>query len=280
MREIGDEILRVKDLSISFMQYEGMKREKIKTIHSLNLSVCKGEIVAVVGASGSGKSLLAHDILGILPYNSSSEGEIYFCNELLTEQKKNQHRGKEIALIPQSISYLNPLMKIGEQIRQGDNSKQAREKCLNLLKKYRLGQEVANMYPFQLSGGMTRRVLISTAVYNSPKLIIADEPTPGLDQKTLNHVAAHFQELAAEGIGILIITHDLEMALKIADKIVVFYEGRSVEEISVEKFNSIENLKHPFTRALFYAMPQNGFHFINLKGEEERIVREYAVESK
>lgn len=258
------EILKVKDLSISFTQYNGLKKETLQTIHNLNVSVHEKEIVAIVGASGSGKCLLAHSILGILPYNANLKGDIYFCDNLLTEEKKKEERGKNIALVPQSVSYLNPLIKIGSQIRKGDNSKKAKERCLEILKKYRLDEKVANMYPFQLSGGMIRRVLISTAVYSSPKLILADEPTPGLDPRTLNHIAEHFQELANEGMGILIITHDLDMALKIANRIVVFYDGVTIEDISTDDFSSVDNLNHPYTKALFHAMPQNGFHSFSL----------------
>lgn len=258
------EILKVKDLSISFTQYNGLKKETLQTIHNLNVSVHEKEIVAIVGASGSGKSLLAHSILGILPYNANLKGDIYFCGNLLTEEKKREERGKNIALIPQSVSYLNPLIKIGSQIRKGDNSIKAKERCLEILKKYKLDEKVANMYPFQLSGGMIRRVLISTAVYSSPKLILADEPTPGLDPRTLNHVAEHFQELAREGMGILIITHDLDMALKIANRIVVFYDGITIEDLSTDDFSSIDNLNHPYTKALFHAMPQNGFQSFSL----------------
>lgn len=258
------EILKVKDLSISFTQYNGLKKETTQTIHNLNVSVHEGEIVAIVGASGSGKSLLAHSILGILPYNAHLNGEIYFCGEPLTEERKKKERGKNIALIPQSVSYLNPLIKIGSQIRKGDNSSKAKERCLEILKKYKLDEKVANMYPFQLSGGMIRRVLISTAVYTSPKLILADEPTPGLDPRTLNHIAEHFQALAKENRGILIITHDLDMALKIANRIVVFYDGVTIEDISTSDFSSVDNLNHPYTKALFHAMPENGFHYFPL----------------
>ncbi len=264
-KTINKEILKVKDLSISFTQYNGLKKETLQTIHNLNVSVHEKEIVAIVGASGSGKSLLAHSILGILPYNAHINGEIYFCGELLTEEKKKMERGKNIALIPQSVSYLNPLMKIGPQIRKGDNSFKAKQKCSEILKKYRLDEKIANMYPFQLSGGMIRRVLISTAVYSSPKLILADEPTPGLDSKTLKHIAKHFQELANEGMGVLIITHDLDMALKIANRIVVFYDGITIEDISTDDFSSVNNLNHPYTKALFHAMPQNGFHSFSLE---------------
>lgn len=264
-KTVNKEILKVKDLSISFTQYNGLKKETLQTIHNLNVSVHEKEIVAIVGASGSGKSLLAHSILGILPYNAHINGEIYFCGELLTEEKKKMERGKNIALIPQSVSYLNPLMKIGPQIRKGDNSFKAKQKCSEILKKYRLDEKIANMYPFQLSGGMIRRVLISTAVYSSPKLILADKPTPGLDSKTLKHIAEHFQELANEGMGVLIITHDLDMALKIANRIVVFYDGITIEDISTDDFSSVDNLNHPYTKALFHAMPQNGFHSLSLE---------------
>ena len=264
------EILKVKDLSISFTQYNGLKKETTQAIYNLNVSVHEGEIVAVVGASGSGKSLLAHSILGILPYNANQNGEIYFCGNLLTEEEKKKERGKNIALIPQSVSYLNPLIKIGSQIRKGDNSLLAKKKCLDILKKYNLDEKVANMYPFQLSGGMIRRVLISTAVYSSPKLILADEPTPGLDPRTLNHISEHFQELANDGIGILIITHDLDIALKIANRIVVFYDGITIEDLSTNDFSSIDNLNHPYTKALFHAMPQNGFHSFSLDSSSKK----------
>ena len=126
------------------------------------------------------------------------------------------------------------------------------------------------MYPFQLSGGMIRRVLISTAVYSSPKLILADEPTPGLDPRTLNHISEHFQELANDGIGILIITHDLDIALKIANRIVVFYDGITIEDLSTNDFSSIDNLNHPYTKALFHAMPQNGFHSFSLDSSSKK----------
>lgn len=262
---MNKKILRVENLSISFSQYNGLKKEITEAIHDLNLTVHEGEIVAIVGASGSGKTLLVHSILGILPSNAITQGKIYFYDDLLTKENQKKYSGKDITLIPQSISYLNPLIKIGSQITRGDKSLPAKEKCLNILKKYGLNENIYNLYPFQLSGGMSRRVLISTAVYSSPKLILADEPTPGLDLKNLNHLAKHFQEMAQENIGILIITHDLNVALKIAHRIVVFNKGMTIEEISTKHFNSVENLNHPYTKALFYAMPEHGFHSLPLE---------------
>ena len=113
--------------------------------------------------------------------------------------------------------------------------------------------------PFELSGGMTRRVLISTAVMEKPGLVIADEPTPGLHLEAAKRVLTHFREIADEGAGVLLITHDLELALEAADRIVVFYAGTNVEEASVSDFEEEERLRHPYTKALFRAMPQHGF---------------------
>lgn len=261
-----NEILDVKNLSITFSQYiNGFTKKDIETIHNLNLKIHEKEIVAVVGASGSGKSLLVHSILGILPYNATVKGEINFYKEPLDEKKQKKLRGKDIVFVPQSVSYLNPLIKINSQIRSGKFGSKAKEKVVNILNKYGLDKNVGSKYPFQLSGGMIRRILISTAVYNKPKLILADEPTPGLDLKTAKRVMKHFQELADEGVGVLLITHDLEIALEVADRIVVFYGGTTIEDIEVSHFNNIENLKHPYTKSLYKAMPQNGFHTLEIE---------------
>lgn len=115
------------------------------------------------------------------------------------------------------------------------------------------------LYPFELSGGMTRRVLISTAVVEAPSLVIADEPTPGLDPRSLHHIMDHFREIADSGAGLLLITHDLEAALAIADRVAVFYAGETIEEAPASDFAAEETLRHPYTRALWRAMPQHGF---------------------
>ena len=117
---MNDTILEVKDLSVTFTQYErGFSRRTIHAVEKMDLEIKSGEIVAVVGSSGSGKSLLAHAIMGILPYNSEMDGEIRFLGEPLTEKKIKRLRGHEIVLVPQSVSYLDPLMKIGDQIQNG-----------------------------------------------------------------------------------------------------------------------------------------------------------------
>lgn len=254
------ELLRVKDLTISFLQYTSFfKKEKLTVIENLNLSINAGEIVAVIGASGSGKSLLAHSILGLLPYNSETCGEIILNGKSLSQKDKENLRGKEMVLVPQSVEYLDPLMKVGQQIVSENPNSEKEEKMHGLLERYGLGKDTAKKYPFELSGGMIRRTLISTAVMKNAKLVIADEPTPGLHIEVAKRVMGHFKELANEGAGVLLITHDLELALTVADKVLVLYDGKMVEFTEVENFNNAEKLKHPYTKALLKAMPKNGF---------------------
>ena len=195
--------------------------------------------------------------MGILPYNSEMNGEIWFLGERLTAERVKNLRGHEIVLVPQSLSYLYLLMKIGEQIQNGKKDESVKEKCLAVLKRYGLSTDIREKYPFQLSGGMTRRVLISTAVMEKPKLVIADEPTPGLHMEAATRVMGHFREMADEGAGVLLITHDLELALLTADRVIVLYGGRVVEETDAAAFQDEKNLKHPYTKALFRSMPKN-----------------------
>ncbi len=260
-------LIKVEDLSLSFIQYAtGLRQNELKVISSLSIEAYEGEILAVVGSSGSGKSLLAHAILGILPSNAKLEGKIEYNGQELTQKRKEKLRGKEIALVPQSVNYLDPLMRISNQVigaveeeKEGSMKKLQRE----IFQRYDLKPEVERMFPHELSGGMSRRVLVSTAVISSSKLIIADEPTPGLDEKTLNETLNHFKDMANRGCAVILITHDIEAALKISDKIAVFYAGTVLEVANVEDFNNDgENLRHPYTRALWNALPQNKFQAI------------------
>lgn len=253
-------LLEVEHLEVSFLQYErGWRQKTIVPIRDLSLSVHSGEMVAVVGSSGSGKSLLAHAVMGLLPYNGSWKGDIRYKGEPLTEKRLKKLRGREIVLVPQSVSYLDPLMKAGEQVRKGKKDPESREKCCRVLGRYGLGPETEERYPFELSGGMTRRVLIATAVQEEPRLVIADEPTPGLHMDAARRVMGHFREIADGGAGVLVITHDLELAAETADRIVVFYAGTNLEEAAAGDFSSEECLRHPYSKALYRAMPDHGF---------------------
>ncbi len=257
-------ILDIHNFSIAFEQYEnGFQKTSLPTIRELDVTIHEGEMVAVVGSSGSGKSLLAHGILGIQPYNATLGGEIYYDGELLTEERKAKLRGNEIVLVPQSVAYLDPLMKIGPQIRKGKKDQATKEKLNKIFKGFHLKEEVQDLYPFEMSGGMNRRVLVSTALMGNPKLVIADEPTPGLHMDMVRKVMSHFREMADAGAGVLLITHDLEQALEVADRVVVFYAGTTVEDADVKDFQKEESLRHPYSKALWRALPQNGFQFID-----------------
>ncbi|MGL4606340.1 MAG: ABC transporter ATP-binding protein [Eubacteriaceae bacterium] len=256
-------ILEIEDLSISFTQYEkGLRQIDLPVISNLNVSVHQGEIVAVVGASGSGKSLLAHAVLGLLPKNAEIKGRIFYNNELLDSEKIEALRGTQIALVPQSVNYLDPLMKVGSQVRKSNRNKESMIRQEALFKSYGLPEKTKNLYPFELSGGMARRVLLTTALMENPQLIIADEPTPGLNIELAKKAMVDFRRFADEGKGVLLITHDIELAFEVADRIAVFYAGTTVEEALVEDFKSEETLRHPYTKALWRALPQNGFKSI------------------
>ena len=253
-------VLSVEHLMISFSQYErGWRKIQLPVIRDLSINVKGHEIVAVVGSSGSGKSLLAHAVMGLLPANASWKGRIAFKGEELTGKRVGELRGRQMVLVPQSVSYLDPLMKVGDQVRRGHKDGISRARSREVLGRYGLGEDTEELYPFQLSGGMTRRVLISTAVMEKPELVIADEPTPGLHISAAKRVLSHFREIADGGAGVLLITHDLELALQVADRIVVFYAGTNVEEAAVSDFQKEERLRHPYTRALYRAMPSHGF---------------------
>lgn len=254
-------ILEVENLSISFKQYtKGLKQQNQQVISSLNIYLKAGEILAIVGASGSGKSLLAHAILGILPNNASVSGLIKFCDEILTAKKQKALRGKEIAFIPQSVNYLDPLMRVGKQVRTSVKHGDVVDAQRKVFERYHLKVEVEEMFPFQLSGGMARRTLLAMAMVSEAKVIIADEPTPGLDPLSVEEALKDLREFADNGCGVLLITHDMSSALKIADKIAVFYAGTTVEVAPVENFSGNgEALRHPYSKALWRALPQNEF---------------------
>ncbi|WP_405291225.1 oligopeptide/dipeptide ABC transporter ATP-binding protein [Methanobrevibacter sp.] len=258
-------LLEVSNLSIAFTQYvQGLNRHDLKVISDLTIDVNEGEIVAILGSSGSGKSLLAHSILGILPYNAHVTGEIKYEGKVLNQELKEKLRGKEICLIPQSVNFLDPLMKVSEQaIGECKDEKEHAEKKIKqreIFAKYGLDESVDDLYPFELSGGMARKVLLSTALIGNPKLLIADEPTPGLDKKSVDETISDIKNLKENGKGVLLITHEIDVALKTADRIAIFYSGYVIEINKVENFKNADNLLHPYTKALINSLPRNGFN--------------------
>lgn len=254
-----ESVLTVKDLSVSFHMYDkGLEQYDLKVISNLDLEVCPGEIVAIAGSSGSGKSLLAHAVMGLLPENAMLDGDIIYKGRKLDQKDKEKLRGKELALVPQSVSYLDPLMRVGKQVRGRDSGKKNSQK--KIFQRLRLKENTEKLYPFQLSGGMARRVLVSTAVLSGAEVIIADEPTPGLDLEMALETLKIFRELADEGKAVILITHDIDLAFHIADRVAVFYAGTTLEIADAKEFQEGEGmLRHPYSKALWRALPQNGF---------------------
>ena len=261
-------MLKVHNLSLEFRRYQaGLRKNSMMVITDLDLEVNAGEIVAVVGSSGAGKSLLAHAILGILPRNARVTGEIEFKNAPLTEKRKQQLRGKEIALIPQSVNFLNPLSRVGTQVFRaarlsGCNRTEAARARDFSFNRYQLANEVKSYFPFQISGGMARRVLTATATAGRADLVIADEPTTGLDPDVIFESLAHLRELADDGKAVMLITHDIQAVLSVADTVAVFYAGTTVEIAAAADFNGTNTLRHPYTRALWKSLPQHEFTFV------------------
>ena len=253
-------LLEVSDLSVSFRMYDsGLEQKQLPVISSLSLKVLPGEILAVAGSSGSGKSLLASAILGILPGNATVSGSLRFDGEPLTPERQAKLRGTEIALVPQSVAFLDPLMKVGAQV-DGHRKPRPTERRRKLFRRFGLPEQTERLYPFQLSGGMARRVLVSTALLTSARLIIADEPTPGMSLEQAEEALAMFRAMADEGKGVVLITHDIDLAFHIADRIAVFYAGTTVETAPAADFRQgPEALRHPYSKALWRALPQHEF---------------------
>ena len=260
MERIQKSLLEVSDLSVSFQMYDsGLEQKQLPVISSLSLKVLPGEILAVAGSSGSGKSLLASAILGILPGNATVSGSLRFDGEPLTPERQAKLRGTEIALVPQSVAFLDPLMKVGAQV-DGHRKPRPTERRRKLFRRFGLPEQTERLYPFQLSGGMARRVLVSTALLTSARLIIADEPTPGMSLEQAEEALAMFRAMADEGKGVVLITHDIDLAFHIADRIAVFYAGTTVETAPAADFRQgPEALRHPYSKALWRALPQHEF---------------------
>ena len=260
MGQAAEALLEIRNLSVSFHRYgNGFAQEELKAIADLSLTVRRGEVVAVAGASGSGKSVLASAVLGILPGNAAVEGQLLYRGEALTPGRQRALRGREIALVPQSVSFLDPLMRVGAQ---ADGSRRPRQtkRRRQIFQRLGLPEETEKLYPFQLSGGMARRVLVSTALLADAQLVIADEPTPGMGLGQALEALRMFREMADEGRGVVLITHDIDLAVEFADRVAVFYAGTTVETAPAADFQRGEDaLRHPYSKALWRALPQNGF---------------------
>jgi len=262
-------MLSVRNLSIEFSRYDKKWRKQIiRPVRDLSLDINAGEVIAVVGSSGSGKSLLAHAVLGLLPRNAKMNGQILFNGAVVDDARSRKLRGKDIALIPQSVVYLNPLSRVGRQVYRasrlsGQCCCTASQNTDSAFSRYRLNEKVKSMFPFQVSGGMARRVLTATATAGDAALLIADEPTTGLDPDVAKQSLHHLRELADTGKSVMLITHDIDAAVEVSDRVAVIYAGSTVEIAPSANFKIPGGLMHPYSQALWNALPQNGFHYLD-----------------
>lgn len=258
-------LLDVADLRVTFSQYErGLRRREVVALSAMSLTVGAGELVALVGASGAGKSLLGHAVLGMLPPNATEAGTVAYDGAPVTPAERRRLAGREVALLPQSVTYLDPTATVGAQVRRaarlaGASRSAARERAVDALAERGLEADVLRRYPHELSGGMARRVLAAAALIGTPRLVIADEPTPGLPAAVVATTLGGLRALASDERAVLLITHDLVGALEVADRVVVCDAGRTLEEAPVEAFTGDGgSLAHPYSRRLWRALPRNG----------------------
>lgn len=256
-------VLHVQDLKTHFFTRAGV----VKAVDGVDISVRAGEIVGLVGESGSGKSITGFSLLGLVDAPGRIvDGEIRLNGEDLRQvstQRWRALRGNDIAMIFQDpMMTLNPVLRVDTQMietvmaHQRVSRAQARDRALEVLTKVGIPspQERLRAYPHQLSGGMRQRVAIAIALLNSPRLIIADEPTTALDVTIQGQILYEMQKLCREtGTGLIWITHDLAIVAGLADRVAVMYAGRVVETGATA--DVIGHALHPYTRGLIASIP-------------------------
>jgi peptide/nickel transport system ATP-binding protein len=270
-------LLDINDLTVEFATRRGI----VKAVQHVNISVAKGETLGIVGESGSGKSVTSYAVMRILDRAGKiAEGSVVFSGidvKAATENQMRDLRGREISMIFQNPrAALNPIRKVGDQIedvlRQHVQSAASDrgEKAIEALEQVKIARprERYHAYPFELSGGMCQRVVIALALACNPQLLIADEPTTGLDVTTQKAVMDLIVELTKRrGMSTILITHDLGLAAAYCDRVVVMEKGRVVETaLSADIFAKPE---HAYTKKLMRATPRLGVSLRDLLPEEE-----------
>jgi oligopeptide transport system ATP-binding protein len=261
----GGVLLEVRDLRVEFRTRDGVAH----AVNGVSYEVDAGETLAVLGESGSGKSVTAQAVMGILdtPPGKVTGGRIMFRGRdllALKEEERRRIRGAEMAMIFQdALSALNPVISVGDQlgemfvVHRGMSRKDARRKAVELMERVRIpaaAQRVRD-YPHQFSGGMRQRIMIAMALALEPALIIADEPTTALDVTVQAQVMDLLAELRREyRMGLILITHDLGVVADVADRIAVMYAGRIVESAPVHDIYKAP--AHPYTRGLLDSIPR------------------------
>ena len=278
-------LLQVRDLQVEFRTRDGVA----KAVNGVNYSVRAGETLAILGESGSGKSVSSQAVMGILdsPPGFVTGGEIIFKGRDLLKlgnEERRKIRGAQMAMVFQdALSSLNPVLTVGYQLgemyrtHKGTSKKDAKLKAVELMEKVGIpgAKERVNQYPHQFSGGMRQRVMIAMALALEPDLIIADEPTTALDVTVQAQVMELLADLQREyNMGLILITHDLGVVADVADKIAVMYAGRIVETAPVHELYSRPS--HPYTKGLLQSIPrldQKGQELYAIKGLPPNLLR-------
>src|SRR6266568_6500813 len=270
-------LLDVKDLTVEFATRRGI----VRAVQHVNISVAKGETLGIVGESGSGKSVTSYAVMRILDRAGKiAEGSVLFSGidvKAATENQMRDLRGREISMIFQNPrAALNPIRKVGDQIEdvlrqhvQAEASDRG-EKAIEALEQVKIARprERYHAYPFELSGGMCQRVVIALALACNPQLLIADEPTTGLDVTTQKAVMDLIVELTRRrGMSTILITHDLGLAAAYCDRVVVMEKGRVVE--TAKSADIFANPEHAYTKKLMRATPRLGVSLRDLLPEED-----------
>lgn len=258
-------LLEVENLHVEFHTADGVA----KAINGVSFDLYEGQTLAILGESGSGKSVTAQAIMGILdmPPAVIPQGQIRYCGQdLLTmpAEQRRRTRGPEISMVFQdALSSLNPVFPVGWQIAEmfrvhrGMNKSDAMERAVKLMQRVQIpaAKERVKAYPHQFSGGMRQRIMIAMAIALDPAVLIADEPTTALDVTVQAQIMALLQELQEERqMGLILITHDLGVVADVADKIAVMYAGRIVERADV--FDLYRQPGHPYTKGLLESIPR------------------------
>lgn len=257
-------LLEVKQLSVHF----GDKKTPFKAVDRVSYQVEQGEVLGIVGESGSGKSVSSLAIMGLIDYPGrvSAESLIFENKDLLTLDNKAKREliGADVAMIFQDpMTSLNPAYTVGFQImealktHEGGSKKERRERTLELLRLVGIPDPESriDVYPHQLSGGMSQRVMIAMAIACKPKLLIADEPTTALDVTIQAQIVDLLLDLQKkECMSLILITHDLALVAEAAHRIIVMYAGQVVEEGLAEEI--FREPKHPYTQALLRSLPE------------------------
>ncbi|WP_230972439.1 ABC transporter ATP-binding protein [Archaeoglobus neptunius] len=251
------DMLRAEGLKVYFKTGMGI----VRAVDNASFEVKEGESFTFVGESGSGKTVLASAIIRLLPRNAILSGKVFFKGRNLmdlNEDEMRRVRRDEIAYIPQSQSSLNPLLRVGFQcaealIDRGEKKSKALHRVSKLFEFLGIGWRMDD-YPHAFSGGMKQRILLAMGLLRDPDLIIADEPTKGLDANRRDQVVEAFRRLSSKTL--ITITHDLLFAEKIAERVAVMYCGEIVEISRARKF--FADPLHPYSKGLLESLPQRG----------------------